>query len=194
MQAPLNLALVQLMETLAQALLHLAPIDPVRNGHRTAGRPLERSSAGSSGPILVERNALQITSRDRAKIAASAQSALGLIRGKWKIAILVQMIDRPVRLGQLRRLIPCASKKVLVQQLHELERDGIIVRADLSGRIKHVEYTLSAPLGIAVINLVGTLSGWATRHAHTAPMAASFLRSRHSVQSHSCHGDAVGHN
>jgi len=104
------------------------------------------------------------------------------------------MIDRPVRLGQLRRLIPHASKKVLVQQLHELEKDGIIERTDLSGRIKHVEYSLSAPLGIAVINLVGTLSGWATRHAHTAPMAASFLRSRHTVQSHSCDGDAVGHN
>jgi DNA-binding HxlR family transcriptional regulator len=117
-----------------------------------------------------------------------------LIRGKWKIAILVQMIDRPVRLGQLRRLIPHVSKKVLIQQLHELENEGIIVRTDLSGRIKHVEYTLSAPLGIAVINLVGTLSGWATRHAHTAPTPASLLRSRHSIQSHSRHRDAVGHN
>jgi DNA-binding HxlR family transcriptional regulator len=144
--------------------------------------------------MLVERSALQITSRDRAKIAASAQSVLGLIRGKWKIPILVQMIDRPVRLGQLRRLIPHASKKVLVQQLHELEKDGMIERTDLSGRIKHVEYTLSAPLGIAVINLVGTLSGWATRHGHTAPMTASFLRSRHSIQSHSCHRDSVGLN
>jgi len=110
--------------------------------------------------MLVERSALQITSRDRAKIAASAQSALGLIRGKWKIPILVQMIDRPVRLGQLRRLIPCASKKVLVQQLHELERDGIIVRTDLGLRVKHVEYTISVPLGIAVMDLLRILSEW----------------------------------
>jgi DNA-binding HxlR family transcriptional regulator len=152
-------------QPLAQALTPLAPIAPIRNGRRTEGGLLERSSAGRSGPILVERNALEISSRDRAKIAASAQSALGLIRGKWKIAILVQMIDRPVRLGQLRRLIPRASKKVLVQQLHELEKDGIIVRTDLSGRIKHVEYTFSLPLGVAVLNLLVTLSDWGVSHA-----------------------------
>ena len=126
---------------------------------------MERSSAGLSGPILVERKALQITGRARAKIAASAQSALGLIRGKWKIPILVQMIDRPVRLGQLRRLIPSASKKVLVQQLHELERDGIVVRTDLSGRVKHVEYKISVPFGMAVMQLLELLSDWGIRHA-----------------------------
>lgn|GEM_PF-3439275 len=130
---------------------------------------MERSSAGPSGPILVERNALQISSRDRANIAASAQSALAVIRGKWKIAILVQMIDRPVRLGQLRRLIPRASKKVLVQQLHELENEGTIVRTDLSGRIKHVEYAISAPLGTAVMNLLGLLSDWGSRHTQAVP-------------------------
>lgn len=154
---------------MAQALSPLAPIAPVRNGHRTAGGALERSSGGVvRRPTDVGRNALEISGQDRARIASSAQSALGLIRSKWKIAILVQMIDRPVRLGQLRRLIPRASKKVLVQQLHELENDGIIVRTDLSGNIKHVEYTLSAPLGVAVANLVGFLSDWGSRYAQTS--------------------------
>jgi DNA-binding HxlR family transcriptional regulator len=70
------------------------------------------------------------------------------------------MLSGPIRLGQLRRLIPRASKKVLVQQLRELENDGVIARTDLSGKIKHVEYTISAPLGMAVANLVGFLSDW----------------------------------
>lgn len=74
------------------------------------------------------------------------------------------MLDGPVRLGQLRRLIPCASKKVLVQQLHELEKDGIIVRTDLSGRIKCVEYTIATPLGKAVVNLLRLLSDWGLRN------------------------------
>jgi DNA-binding HxlR family transcriptional regulator len=149
------------MEALAQALSPLAPIAPVRNGRRTEGEPLGRAGAGLSGAGHIEHNALKIvSSRDRAQIVSSAQSALGVIRGKWKIPILVTMLDRPVRLGQLRRLIPRASKKILVQQLHELERDGIIVRADLSGKIKHVEYTISVPLGMAVINLLGMLSEW----------------------------------
>jgi len=66
---------------------------------------------------------------------------------------------------RLRRLIPRASKKVLIQQLHELEKDGIIVRTDLSGKIKQVEYTVAAPLGVAVMNLLGLLSDWGSRHA-----------------------------
>jgi DNA-binding HxlR family transcriptional regulator len=159
----------------AQALSTLAPIGPIQDGRRIEGGLLERDGAGSSGPILVERNALRISSRDRTKIAASAQSALSLIRGKWKIPILAQMIDRPVRLGQLRRLIPHASKKVLVQHLHELERDGIIERTDLSGKIKHVEYTISGPLGAAVLNLVGFLSDWEIRDAQRAPLETRTL-------------------
>ena len=147
--------------SLAHALSPLAPIAPVRNDRRTEGRRMQRSGAMLFGAAHAERITLEINSnQDRARTAASAQSALCLVRGKWKIAILVQMIDRPVRLGQLRRLIPGASKKVLVQQLHQLERDGIIVRTDLSVRIRHVEYTISAPLGMAVINLVRMLSEW----------------------------------
>lgn len=75
------------------------------------------------------------------------------------------MLDGPIRLGQLRRQLPRASKKVLVQQLHELENDGIIVRTDLSAKIKHVEYTISMPFGEAVINLLKLLSEWGIRHA-----------------------------
>jgi len=131
---------------------------------------LEGSGARAFQPIDGEGNALEILGRDRGRIVSSAQSALGVICGKWKIAILAQMIDRPVRLGQLRRLIPRASKKVLVQQLHELENDGIIVRTDLSEKIKHVEYTISAPIGLAVVNLVGVLSDWGIRHAQAAPL------------------------
>jgi DNA-binding HxlR family transcriptional regulator len=123
------------------------------------------NGAGRSGSIHVEQNALELSSVDRTKVVSSAQVVLCLIRGKWKIPILATMLDGPVRLGQLRRLIPCASKKVLVQQLHELEKDGIIVRTDLSGKIKHVEYTISVPLGDAVINLLGLLSDWGLRYA-----------------------------
>jgi len=127
---------------------------------------LERIGAGQAVTGHADRIAIEIiSSRERARIVSSAQSALYLIRGKWKIEILVQMIDRPIRLGQLRRLIPGVSKKVLVQQLHELEKDGIIVRTDLSGKIKHVEYAVAAPLGVAVMNLLGLLSDWGSQHA-----------------------------
>jgi DNA-binding HxlR family transcriptional regulator len=152
------------MYTLAQALAPLAPVTPIRNHRRTEGSRLEQNGAGPFNNAA--RTALEIiSSGDRAKIVASTESALGVIRGKWKVEILVNMLNGPIRLGQLRRLIPRASKKVMVQQLHEMEKDGIIVRTDLSGKIKHVEYAISAPLGIDVMNLLGLLSDWGSRHA-----------------------------
>lgn len=153
------------MEVLAQELLTSVAIDSVRNGCQTAERAMGPSGAGRSGLIFVEQNTLELSSIDRAKIVSWAEATLCLVRGKWKIPILVNMLDGPVRLGQLRRLIPNASKKVLVQQLHELERDGIIVRTEFSGKIKHVEYTISAPLGDEIVNLLGLLSDWGLRNA-----------------------------
>lgn len=146
-------------------------IHSVRSGRRIIGRPLRTDSARGSGSTYLEQNAFDFSSIDRTKIVSSAEVALCLVRGKWKIPILAKMLDGPVRLGQLRRLIPNASKKMLVQQLHELEKDGIIARTDLSGKIKHVEYAISAPLGDQVVNLLQLLSDWGLRN--TQAMAAA---------------------
>ncbi|HUV97271.1 MAG TPA: winged helix-turn-helix transcriptional regulator, partial [Acidobacteriaceae bacterium] len=49
----------------------------------------------------------------------------------------------------------------------EMEQDGIVVRSDLSGRRRHVEYSLEASLGTAVLHLIGTLAEWGSLHAPT---------------------------
>jgi DNA-binding HxlR family transcriptional regulator len=46
----------------------------------------------------------------------------------------------PVRLGQLRRELRHASKKVLTQNLREPEDARLVVRRDLGGSVRHVEY------------------------------------------------------
>jgi DNA-binding HxlR family transcriptional regulator len=90
----------------------------------------------------------------------SAQFAINLIQGKWKTRILSRLQHGPVRLSALRRMFPEASKKMLTQHLREMEKDGLVVRKDLSGRLRHVEYFLSHPLGFAVVQLIGTLAKW----------------------------------
>ena len=70
-----------------------------------------------------------------------------------------------MRLSQLRRVFPQASKKVLAQQLREMERDGLIIRRDLSGRLRHVEYSLSDSGGFAVLQLINTLTEWGSQYA-----------------------------
>jgi DNA-binding HxlR family transcriptional regulator len=60
--------------------------------------------------------------------------------GKWKLQILSAMCGGPVRLSQLTRLLPAASKKALRASLRELESAQIVVRRDLSDTMLHVEY------------------------------------------------------
>ena len=64
----------------------------------------------------------------------------------------------------LRRLFPQASKKMLTQHLREMECDGIIVHTDMSGKVPHVEYSLSNSLGQSMVDLVHTLAQWGVQH------------------------------
>ncbi len=70
-----------------------------------------------------------------------------------------------MRLSQLRRIFPRASKKMLAQHLREMEKDGLIFRTDLSGRLRHVEYSLSDPHGLAVARLLQMLVAWSAEYS-----------------------------
>jgi DNA-binding HxlR family transcriptional regulator len=95
-----------------------------------------------------------------AEYSGSAALAISLLQGKWRIRILCVMRKGPVRLGQLGRLIPLASKKVLAENLRELHVAGLIVRNDLSSHILHVEYDLAEPLKAATYQLLDQLAKW----------------------------------
>lgn len=124
--------------------------------HRVSSR---RSSSQSSHGVISERR--QFSQQEQAVI----RFAVGLVQGKWKIGILCRLQDGPARLGELRRLFPAASKKMLTQHLRQMERDKLIVRTDLSGKVPHVEYSLSNSLGPAVMNLIDLLMRWGAQHS-----------------------------
>ena len=73
------------------------------------------------------------------------------------------MRDGPVRLGQLSRLLPEASKKVLMTELKQLVALGLVGRLDLSngGVVRHVEYHLIDPMRPATFLLLEQLEHWA---------------------------------
>jgi DNA-binding HxlR family transcriptional regulator len=66
----------------------------------------------------------------------------------------------PVRLGQLGRLIPSASKKVLTENLKKLESAGLVIRTDMSGQIRHVEYDLVESFKPRTCELPDHLARW----------------------------------
>ena len=120
--------------------------------------PSRRSPSQSSHGMVSERR--QFSPQEQAAI----RSAVGLVQGKWKIGILCRLQDGPARLGDLRRLFPEASKKMLIQHLRQMEQDGIIIRSDLGGKVPHVEYSLSSSLGLSVVNLIDFLAEWSAQH------------------------------
>jgi DNA-binding HxlR family transcriptional regulator len=83
-----------------------------------------------------------------------------LLRGKWRVQILCAMRIGPVRLGQLVRLIPNGSRKMLVQNLRSLESAGVVVRRDLSDVLLHVEYNLEPSFRESICLLMDELSNW----------------------------------
>lgn len=89
-----------------------------------------------------------------------------LLAGKWRPQILCVLRDGPVRLGQLSRLLPNASKKLLVRNLRELEASQIILRRDLSYRTLHVEYELNPRGKESVCATLNSLASWG--HAYRA--------------------------
>ena len=92
-----------------------------------------------------------------AKCLDQVARTMTVLRGKWTVQILCALLDGPVRLSQLRRLIPTASKKALTANLRSLEKLHLIVRRDLSNSVLHVEYEIAeltrAPLTALVDHL-----------------------------------------
>jgi DNA-binding HxlR family transcriptional regulator len=107
---------------------------------------------------------------------AAIRFAIELVQGKWKIGILCRLQEGPARLGDLRRLFPAASKKMLTQHLRQMERDGLIVRSDLSGRVPHVQYSLLEPRGMAISRLLDFLSMWGAEYLpESAPNSSDVI-------------------
>ena len=86
-----------------------------------------------------------------------------VVGGKWKPLILYFLKQRERRFGELRRLLPEASHKVLTQHLRELERSGIIQRTASGGKSPRVEYAFTA-YGEKLRPVLNAMADWGTRH------------------------------
>lgn len=84
--------------------------------------------------------------------------ALELLKKKWTIQIICAMRERPVRLSELQRLFPLASKKALTASLRSMKGANIVFRRDLSHSVLHVEYELSATMRQPLVQLIDCLA------------------------------------
>ena len=94
---------------------------------------------------------------------------LQVIGGKYKGLILWSLLDGALRFSGLRRAVPCATPKMLTQQLRELETDGLISRTVYPVVPPKVEYALT-DLGKSLHPVLEAMHAWGSAHlARQAP-------------------------
>jgi len=94
--------------------------------------------------------------------AAASSETLRVLEGKWKIVIIVQLFaaKAPLRFSELERRVEGVNQKMLIQQLKELEKDGIVSRKVYPEVPPRVEYALS-DMGLALGPSIEALVDWA---------------------------------
>lgn len=83
------------------------------------------------------------TRKTPAKTDCGIEKTLQVIAGKWKPAILSGLIRGPLRLTDIQKGLPEASKRALTQQLGEMVEDGLILKEDFNEYPRRTEYTIS---------------------------------------------------
>ena len=91
------------------------------------------------------------------------EAALDVVGGKWKVLVLWHLAPQPRRFGDLRRAVDGISEKMLIQQLREMESDGIVARKDFHEVPPRVEYSMTA-FGVSLTEALRPLCDWGSKH------------------------------
>lgn len=91
------------------------------------------------------------------------QLTADLIRGKWKIMILVFLRPGSKRYSELSQLLPKATHKMLSEQLRQLEDDGLITREVHPTVPPRVYYSLT-PDGEDLTPILRKMADWGMKY------------------------------
>ena len=118
-----------------------------------------------------KRNELTPTSAAR-----GVEDALKILEGRWKLVILFHLFGGNVlRFSDLGRAIPSISQKMLIQQLRQMETDGIVCRIVHHQVPPKVEYCLTK-WGQALCPALDALLKWAALREKMSDPANGLLQ------------------
>ncbi|GIO86111.1 HTH-type transcriptional activator HxlR [Paenibacillus faecis] len=101
------------------------------------------------------------------EINCEKELTLAVIGGKWKLIILWHLgHEGTKRFGELNKLIPHITKKMLTNQLRELEDDQLISRKVYSEVPPRVEYSLTE-YGISLMPVLQMMYEWGKNYGES---------------------------
>ena len=103
------------------------------------------------------------TANPERTLTCPVRTTLNVLGGKWKLLILSYLLDEARRYGELRRLMPEITEKMLIQELRELETEGIVARTVHQTVPPRVDYSLTEQ-GQRVQPLFAELLGWGMQY------------------------------
>lgn len=77
------------------------------------------------------------------KTGCDVEATLSVIGGRWKPILVCRLLDGRKRFGELCRLAPNATERMITLQLRELEADGVISRHVYAEVPPRVEYEVT---------------------------------------------------
>ena len=92
------------------------------------------------------------------------ETTIAVVGGKWKPMILYALLSGPQRFGELTRLIPGITQRILTLHLRELEEDGVIEREVYTQVPPKVEYSLT-PFGRTIEPILLLMEQWGEQYA-----------------------------
>lgn len=94
------------------------------------------------------------------------EATVDVMGGKWKGILLFELLESPKRFGELRRLVPAVTQRMLTHQLRELEHDGLVHREVFAEVPPKVEYSLT-PFGRTLEPILLLMRDWGNQYAQT---------------------------
>ncbi len=97
---------------------------------------------------------------DRQACCSLYHRAIELVGKRWTGAILLVLMDGPLRFSEVKQLVPDLSDRLLSERMKELEAEGIVKRRVIGDTPVRVEYELTGK-GRALEPAVRALRSWA---------------------------------
>jgi len=97
------------------------------------------------------------------RVACAVEATLQVISGRWKVLIFRELLQGTKRFNELQRAVQGITHKMLIQQLRDMEADGIVQRDVYQQLPAKVEYSLT-PLGKTLNPIINAMHQWGVEY------------------------------